>query len=281
MVYFLAVVSIGMFETNPVVELLSLFGGILFCLSLGKAQNIKKDVCFYALLVLIVTATNPLFSHNGVTPIFFLNQNPVTLEALVYGAYIAVMIVSVMLWFKAYSTVMTSDKFICLFGRVMPKLTLVLSMALRYVPLLKIRAKKIFRAQKTMGAYSGESRYERIRTSGETVSALVGRSLESAVETGNAMKAKGYGIKGRTHYSDFKFQKSDFVMLLLCLSLFAITAAGMAGGKIDFNYYPEISKIPLDFFSVICYAAYGLLSFLPFIIETEEMIRWKYYRSKI
>ncbi len=281
MVYFVAVMSIGMFVTNPVTELLSLIGSILFCSVLTNAKEKKSDILFYIPLMLLITVTNPIFSHNGATPLFFMNGNPVTVEAIVYGAYIAVMIVSVMLWCKAYSQIMTSDKFVYLFGRILPKLSLVLSMALRYVPMLKRQAKKISRTQKAMGLYSTESRFDRLRSGASVFSVLIGWSLENAVETGKAMKARGYGLKGRTDYSDFIFHKSDFALLLLCILLWGITVAGAATGKLDFSYYPETAEIPVGVFSIICYAAYGLLSLLPFIFEAEEMIRWKYYRSRI
>lgn len=281
MVYFIAVMSIGMFVTNPVTELLSLVGSILFCSVFTNAKEKKSDILFYIPLMLLITVTNPLFSHNGATPLFFMNGNPVTVEAIVYGAYIAVMIVSVMLWCKAYSQIMTSDKFVYLFGRILPKLSLVLSMALRYVPMLKRQAQKISRTQKAMGLYSAESRSDRIRSGASVFSVLIGRSLENAVETGKAMKARGYGLKGRTDYSDFIFRKTDFILLLLCVLLCGTTIAGVATGKLDFSYYPETAKIPAGVFSIVCYAAYGILSLLPSIFEAEEMIRWKYYRSRI
>lgn len=281
MTYFAAVMSIGMFVTNPVIELISLAGSILFCSMLTGAGEKKSDFMFYLPLMFLIAITNPLFSHNGITPLFFINDNPVTVEAIVYGCYIAVMIASVMLWCKAYSFVMTSDKFVYLFGRILPQLSLVLSMALRYVPMLKRQAKKISRTQKAMGLYASESRFDRIRSGTRVVSVLIGWSLENAVETGKAMKARGYGLKGHTNYSNFRFVKSDFVMLAVCILLWGITLAGTASGKLDFYYYPEITEIPSGIYSIICYAAYGCLSLLPFILEAEEMIRWKYYRSKI
>ena len=55
---------------------------------------------------------------------FFMNDNPVTLEAVCYGFAVGVMIMSVFYWFKCFNAVMSSDKFIYLFGRVIPKLAL-------------------------------------------------------------------------------------------------------------------------------------------------------------
>lgn len=281
MIYFIAVLSVGMFVTNPVIELVSLAGSILFCATFTGAREKKNDLKFYLPLMLLVAITNPLFSHNGVTPIFFMNGNPVTVEAVFYGCYIAVMLVSVMLWCKAYSFVMTSDKFIYLFGRILPQLSLVLSMALRYVPMLKRQAKKVIRTQKAMGLYTSESHFDRLRSGIRVISVLIGWSLENAVETGKSMRARGYGLKGHTNYSDFRFMKSDLVLLLICVMLWAVTLAGTASGKLDFYYYPEITEIPAGIYSIVCYGAYGCLALLPFILEAEEMIRWKYYRSKI
>jgi energy-coupling factor transport system permease protein len=44
------------------------------------------------------------------------------------------MLAAVISWFSCYNAVMTSDKFVYLFGRVIPALSLILSMTLRFVP---------------------------------------------------------------------------------------------------------------------------------------------------
>ena len=56
-------------------------------LMLVRKKAILSDMGFYLPLFLLVAVTNPLFSHNGVTPLFFMNGNPVTLEAVVYGVF--------------------------------------------------------------------------------------------------------------------------------------------------------------------------------------------------
>lgn len=71
----------------------------------------------------------------GVTPLFYLsNGNAVTKEALTFGFYASVMFSAVILWFECFNVVMTSDKLLCLFGRLSPSVSLLLSMALRFVP---------------------------------------------------------------------------------------------------------------------------------------------------
>ena len=143
-----------MFAANPVLSLTALLGGILFCAMLVRRSRVPGDIGFYVPLFLLVAVTNPLFSHNGVTPLFFLNGNPVTLEALLYGFALAVAVVGVLLWCKGYSEVMTGDKFLYLFGSVIPRLALVLSMALRFVPQFRRQMRRVRCAQKTMGLYA-------------------------------------------------------------------------------------------------------------------------------
>ena len=99
-----------------------------------------------------MAVTNPIFVHNGETILFFMNDNPVTLEAFIYGGAASLMIVSVLLWCRCYSAVLTTDKFLYLFGKVIPKLGLILSMAFRFIPLFKYQIRKINQSQKTIGA---------------------------------------------------------------------------------------------------------------------------------
>ena len=42
---------------------------------------------------LLMAFANPLLVHNGETVLFFMNDNPVTLEAMIYGGMSSLMIV--------------------------------------------------------------------------------------------------------------------------------------------------------------------------------------------
>lgn len=281
MVYFLTVLIITMFVQNPVIQALSFLGALLFCSMLRKRSEIKGNLSFYIPMFLLLAITNPLFSHNGVTPLFFLNGNPVTLEAFIYGIFLAVMIVGVMLWFKCYSEIMTTDKFLYLFGKAIPKLSLVLSMALRFIPMLKRRMHSIKRAQKAMGLYSSKSFVDRIKSSLRVFAGLIAWSLENSMEVSSSMKARGYGLKGRTNFSLFRFKPRDGALLgtSVLMTAFVVTAAAMK--YTQFYFYPRITQINLSAFSVIAYTAFAILAFLPFIIEIKESAVWKFYVSKI
>lgn len=281
MVYFFSVIITAMFVWNPVIQLSALFGAIIFCIALQNRGEALSGLRFYIPLFVLVALTNPLFSHNGATPLFFLNGNPVTLEAFCYGAAIAVMVTGVMLWCKCCGEIMSSDKFLYLFGRIIPKLSLVLSMALRFIPMFIRQMRKVNRAQKAMGLYASKNYVDKLKGSLRVLSVMVTWSLENAMETSISMKARGYGIKGRTNYALFRFTGKDGLMLSGSIFLIALCVIGAAFGAADFFYYPRISRISVSVLSLTTYISYGLLALLPFIIETKERLKWKYCVSRI
>lgn len=278
LLYFLSVLLVGMFVTNPVLQLTMLLGAVLFCLMLPHRSG---GAGFYVPMFLLVAVTNPLFSHNGVTPLFFLNGNPVTLEALLYGFALAVAVVGVLLWCKGYSEVMTGDKFLYLFGSVIPRLALVLSMAFRFVPQFRRQMRRVRCAQKTMGLYAARGYTDKVRSAGRVFLAMIAWSLENAMETAASMKARGYGRGHRTNFSLFRFTARDGALLAVCAALMGVVAVGMAAGVTAFDFYPRVSTPELTPAALAVYIAFGALSLLPFTIEVREAIVWRYYRSRI
>lgn len=74
------------------------------------------------------------------------------------------MLAAVVTWFSCYTAVMTSDKFVYLFGRVIPALSLVLSMTLRFVPKFQAQFRVVSEAQRCVGRdVSDGSLFRRLR----------------------------------------------------------------------------------------------------------------------
>lgn len=281
LVYFLSILLISMFVNNPVFSLISLAGAGSFAVLLAGKNNSLRDLKFYLPLFLIVSITNPLFSHNGNTVLFNLCDIPIIFESLIYGMVFGVILISVMLWCKSYNVIMTSDKFIYIFGKAVPKLSLIVTMSLRFVPMLKRQLHNINRTQKAIGLYSSNKYFDKLKNSCNVLLILIGWSLENSVEVAGSMKARGYGLKGRTNYSVYKFGKKDIIVFLFLISLIIVTVIGIYRGYTAFEYYPVLSKISVCTGSVVTYTMFAILAFLPVIIELEGNIRWSFYKSKI
>ncbi len=142
--FFAGSIGCAMFLTHPVFLGISLLAGAIYHGYLRKKGASKGGILWLFPTALLVALINPLFSHQGATILtYFKNGNPLTLESIVYGGIMGTLFASVILWFGCYNAVMTSDKFLALFGRVIPKLSLVLSMALRFVPKFRAQLNRI------------------------------------------------------------------------------------------------------------------------------------------
>lgn len=281
--YFLSVLGIGMFSSHPLVALTAALGGAAFLLHLrrfGRAGQGIKTCAGLLAVVLVFGLTNPIFSHHGETALFFLNGNPVTLEAVYYGLCLGCTAAAALAWFGCVNEVLTEEKTLFLFGRAAPKLALLISCALRYIPRLRAQAQKIRRAQTATGVLASESWPDRIRGTLRVWSALVSWSLESAMETGNSMRARGYGLPGRTYYSTYRFTARDGCVLALILALDACTVVPLAMGALRFAFYPTPQGLLLSPGGVLAVVAFALLCLLPTASGITKELQWNYYRSR-
>lgn len=278
--YFLSVLAVTVFSGFPCLQAVSLVSGMLFCFIAEGGRKFIKSASTCFLLFIIVALTNPLFVHNGASPLFFMNDNAVTLESVLNGVYIAAMLLSAIFWFRGFNFIMTSEKLLYLFGKFSPKISLLLSSALRFVPLFKIQAQKIKTAQAAMGISKSESIPDRFKAALSMYSALITWALENAVDTGASMKARGYGLCGRTYFALFRFKAKDAAMLIYIFILDAVVFIAGLSGALSFSFYPRITA-NINGLTVAAVCAFFLLAFLPIILEGEEAVRWRYYRSKI
>ena len=281
LVYFIAVLIPAMFCVNPVIQATALITAFCFLCTQQRFKQSLNDLIFYIFLFILIAVTNPIFSHNGETVLFFLNDNAITLEAIICGASISCAIISVIIWCKSLGFVLSSDKIVFLFGRATPKTALIMSMALRFIPLFKAQLKRVKTVQKTMGLYNTSSIPDKLMSTLRILSSMVTWSLENEVEISSSMKARGYGQKSRTSFSLYKFTISDSVFTAITAVLFIVTFIGIANGSLSFFYYPYIAEISLSANAVLSYLAYFMLCIIPFIFELKEAAKWKYYLCRI
>ena len=195
---------------------------------------------------------------------------------MVYGVASAFMLAGVITWFSCYSAVMTSDKFVYLFGRVIPALSLVLSMTLRFVPKFKAQLQVVSEAQSCVGRDTANgSLLQRAKNGITILSILVTWSLENAIETADSMKSRGYGLPGRTAFSIYRFDRRDKLALLWLLFCGGYIILGWALGGLRWWYYPIISGELSGAFPVSLQLVYLALCLTPVIMNRMEVQKWK------
>lgn len=209
--YFGLVLFFTMCFLHPACLLLSLAAALRYAVCLNGRRAVRRSLRYLLPAALLAALINPAFNHQGATILTYLpSGNPLTLESIAYGLAAAALLSAVVTWFSCYTAVMTSDKFVYLFGRVIPALSLVLSMALRFVPRFQVQARAVSQAQRCVGRdVSDGSLLQRLRNGVTILSILLTWCLENALETADSMKSRGYGLPGRTAFSIYRLDDRD------------------------------------------------------------------------
>lgn len=299
--FFISIIAFGMLLRHPVYLVISFISSTAYYLKLSGKDGRKTVFRFLLPMLLFVVIINSFFNHYGVTTLFILpSGNNFTFEALVMGIVSGITVVSVIQWFFCCNEVVTEDKFMHIFGRILPKGALVVSMILRFVPLYRRRYKEISQARKCMGLNGTDSFICKMKKTFKNIGILVSWSFENAIETADSMKARGYGLKGRTYYSRFQWQTGDTLALILLVLFDALIIFGLVSNSAYCIYNPYViinqpSEIgttyiinelnltinPFSFLSIVSLIAFTLLCFLPLTIDLKEDIKWHRLQSKI
>lgn len=275
--YFGLVIAFSMFLMHPASLLISLASALAYAIYLNGRRAVRFSLLYLLPMLVMAAVLNPAFNHEGATILTYLpSGNPLTLESMAYGVAAAVMLAAVVTWFTCYTEVMTSDKFVYLFGRVIPALSLVLSMALRFVPRFKSQLHVVSEAQRCIGRSAQDgSLLRRFRNAVTILSILVTWALENAIETADSMKSRGYGLPGRTAFSLYRFDSRDKAALAwLCGCAFFLLCGGMAGG-LRWRYYPTIKGAAVTPLTVCFQLAYLALCLTPMFINIRADSLWR------
>lgn len=240
--FFAVVIGFSMAFMHPAALSVSLAGAAVFYVRLRGRRGVGFLLKLALPAALITAAINALFNHRGETVLAKLpNGSPITLESLEYGLAAAAMIASVLVWFACFSIVMTSDKLTYLFGRLtsIPSLSLVLCMTLRFVPRFKEQFERVREARLCAGNPAERSLKGKVKEAFECFSAMTMWSLEGSADTADSMKARGFGLRGRTAFAAYRLSARDVRVLILLAAFAALVIIAAVNGCFEWEYFPS------------------------------------------
>lgn len=270
--YFAGALVLAMGPIHPVTVGLSLLAGSSYAVYLKGWRHFGRSWRYYLPVWLLVAVVNPLVNGLGLTVLFTVFGNPFTLEALCYGLTAGGMLISVMIWFTCYQEIMTSDKFLSLFSRVVPVTAMMAAMTLRYIPDTIRRGRAILRAQAALAGGEPQGKRERVRYYLRMVSVLMSWSMENAMETADSMKARGYGEDKRSVYRHERMTGRDRLALCLLSGLLAVSIWGFWQPEAAFRFYPFLA---MPHPPVVGSIAAGTALLFPLILEGKEWWVWR------
>ena len=272
LLYFVLVIGCAMVLQHPICLVISLFGALMYGVCL-KGRKIFRYNIVYMLPIMILTAVvNPVFTHQGVTILTYLpSGNPLTLESILYGVFAAMLMICVVAWFSCFHVVMNSDKFVYLFGRIIPALSLLLSMALRFVPRCIERIRVIADAQRCIGRDASHGGLLRRAKHGiRIMGILVTWALENSIDTADSMKSRGYGLPGRSAFSIYRWDYRDRKALLFLLPVGAVIVIATILGQFRFIYYPILQGASSSITQNILFVLYIAMCAMPTYLYLRE-----------
>ena len=276
--FFAGAIGMSVVIQHPAYLLAGVVTGAIYYLLLNGKKGWKAILGLLPMFV-VLTAINPLFNTLGATLLFHVFGRRYTLEALIYGATLASMFVIIFLWFGCYNKVLTSDKFTCLFGNLIPAISLLLVMVFRMVPNFIRKTQQIIGARKSIGKGINETATtkEKLQDGGTVLGALTSWALEGSVVTGDSMRARGYGTTKRSSFMIYHMTWTDWAVLVVILVLLSATVTAACFGQCAATFVPAIHIAPVSW-GLAAYACYLLI---PPALHIKEAIQWHISRSKI
>ena len=276
--FFVGAIGMSVIIQHPAYLIAGMVTGVIYYLLLNGKKGWKTILGLLPMFV-ILTTINPLFNTLGETVLFHIGDRPYTLEALLYGGALASMFVIIILWFGCYNKVLTSDKFTCLFGNLIPSISLLLVMVFRMVPNFIRKSQQIIGARKSIGKGTRETATtkERLHDGGTVLGTLTSWALEGSVVTGDSMRARGYGTAKRTSFMIYRKTATDWILVAVMLALLGITIAAACFGQFTAIFVPAMELAPVSW----GLAAYTCYLLIPTALHIKEAIQWHISRSRI
>lgn len=273
LIFYLVVLGLTMFQMQLGLVLISIFSALAYYFYLKGREGVKY-LLIVSFIFFVSSLINPLFSHKGGTLLFYLfTGNPVTLESIIYGIVSSAIICGMLIWFSTYHEIMGLERFFGAVGKFMPHMALLVSMILRFIP----KYIKHYKEVSSVNGDEGENFIGKIKRGCRVFSITTTWALESSIDTADSMKARGFGVRRRTNYSNYKIEKRDIGVMIWIIVLSGIVLWAIHKDMIFTYYYPYIVYKG----NVLVYIFYALLCLTPVFINIREGLRWRRLKSKI
>ena len=275
-IYFAGVIAGTIAFQHPIFLVISFLCAFLYSIK----RNGWKALVFNLVLLPLIVAFALYYSsyhHFGIT---VLEQNMIgnnmTLESLVYGFVLGIVVAGVLIWFSCVYSVFTTDKVVYLFGKVSPRLSLFLAIILRMVPRIKKEAKRINTAQQGIGRGTNQGNlWQRTRNCIRIFSMLITWTIDSLTTASESMRSRGSTLRGRKAFSIYRFDNRHRAYVVGNFACLTVIFMAVMLKQTDIIYDPRIIMMPVTTMSYVFYAGYAVFCLMPFGLEL-----WTEYRFK-
>ena len=148
LIYYFIMVLFAFIFSDPyfVVTFLAL---ILVLIALqGVSSELKNILKFFIPLSLLIMILNPLLNRTGAHRIYLWQNFFITYEAIAYGILMSLALLIVILIFSSYNRSVSYQEMLYIFSKKLPIISMIIVMALRFIPLINSRAIEVQKLNK-------------------------------------------------------------------------------------------------------------------------------------
>ena len=279
LIYFTAALAGIVLFRHPVFLAISFLAAFAWSVKLRGKRGLVFDLCLIP-LVLLYAGIYASYNHFGVTDLAanFIG-NEITLESIVYGLVLGTTAAAFLMMFSCFLALFSVDKIVYLFGKISPRLSLMLSVALRMFGRVRVRSSQIETARRGLGKGVRQgSLWQRMKNGVRELSILITWTLESFLESGLSMKSRGCGMRGRTAYSIYRFDNRDRSLVVVLFACLIGLAAALMLDQTRIYYDPEIIWNRVTIWSYVFYGIYAVFLLLPMGLECFS--EWRFQRER-
>lgn len=274
--YYGALLIMATLTKQPVIIGLVLVAALVHHLMTAGSRSTWKTVVYDLFVMLLVLMMSVAFKHNGVTPLFFWNDQAVTKEVIVWAICVGLLLMLLHLLYENVLRHLTTDRLLFACRLLWPALSMGLSMLLRFIPTVQQRFRQMHQAQKTIGYYATASFFDKGIGLLKTAYESTVWAFDQCFHKSDTMRARGYHLQKKTVFHLYKWHVEDgliVAILSIAMALFLMNFKELA-----FYYFPDTKAmtIPVQTITIIV-----IVSWLPVLIDLKERLKWLYYSSKM
>jgi energy-coupling factor transport system permease protein len=243
----------------------------------GVGSELARALRTALIIALPIVLINVLVSREGLTVFARLGdlgpfgQGDLTVEALVYGAVIALKVTVLVLVTALVSLAIDPDALLRICRRLSFRSALTASLAVRMIPLLAADAQRLADAQRTRPAVTGD-RGRTARRAGSVhaararvalLGAVLASSLDRAMDVAATLEVRGFAAAPRAPRLQRPWSRHDLAFAASAVASLALALLGRLTGVASFTAYPLL-HLPLSAGLLVLSAALVLAVLLPF-----------------
>jgi energy-coupling factor transport system permease protein len=244
-----ALIAATLLSESPLVLGALVLGVLGAGVGAGLGRELARTLRTVLIVAIPIVLVNVLVYHEGFTVFVRLGdlgpfgQGDLTVEALVYGAVIALKVGLLMIVTTLASLAIDPDELLAIFRRRSFRSALTASLATRMIGVLSADSQRLAEAQRTRPGGGANGARARVRL----LSAIVGSSLDRSMDVAATLELRGFAAGGRASGRAQRppFSRHDRAFAVSTAGVLVLALLGRLAGFAPFDAYPLVS-MPLS-----------------------------------